>query len=73
MIAVCEIFLSVAVHSSTSSLHLVLFCNSANKDFALEVHGLMVSSTVSEAMQKLCTHIHVFKSWTAVGGKANQY
>ncbi|MEW5311330.1 MAG: hypothetical protein WDW38_003056 [Sanguina aurantia] len=46
---------------------------SANKEFALEVHGLMVSSNVSKAMNKLCTHIHVFKSWTSVGGKENQY
>ncbi len=24
---------------------------------------------VPDVMKQLCTHIHVFKSWTAVGGK----
>ena len=39
----------------------------------LEVHGLLVSPQVSSAMKELCTHLHVFKSWTAVGGKEGMY
>jgi hypothetical protein len=27
----------------------------------------------SEPMKKLCTHLHIFKSWTAVGGKDYMY
>ncbi len=34
----------------------------------LEVHGLLVASHVTEAMRKLCTDVHVFKSWSAVPG-----
>jgi hypothetical protein len=45
----------------------------AHEDLGLEVHGLLVSSQVSESMQKLCTHLHVFKSWSAVGAEAWQY
>jgi uncharacterized protein with von Willebrand factor type A (vWA) domain len=44
----------------------------ANEDLGLEVHGLLVSSEISEPMKKLCTHLHVFKSWTAAGA-ANSY
>jgi uncharacterized protein with von Willebrand factor type A (vWA) domain len=39
----------------------------------LEVHGLMVSSNSSPAMERLCTHLHTFKSWTAVGGQDYMY
>lgn len=28
---------------------------------------------VSDAMKKLCTDVHVFKSWTAVGGDEYLY
>jgi uncharacterized protein with von Willebrand factor type A (vWA) domain len=45
----------------------------AQDDLGLEVHGLLVSSRANETMQKLCTHLHVFKSWTAVGAEAWQY
>lgn len=45
----------------------------ANEDLGLEVHGLLVSSQVSESMQKLCTHLHVFKSWSKVGAESWQY
>jgi uncharacterized protein with von Willebrand factor type A (vWA) domain len=45
----------------------------AHEDMGLEVHGLIVSSQVSESMQKLCTHLHVFKSWTVVGGESWMY
>lgn len=44
----------------------------AHADMGLEVHGLLVASTVSEAMRKLCTDVHVFRSWTAVPG-GNDY
>jgi hypothetical protein len=45
----------------------------AREDLGLEVHGLLVSSQVSESMKALCTHLHVFKSWNAVGAEAWQY
>lgn len=35
----------------------------------LKVHGLLVASQVTEPMKKLCTKLHTFKSWSAVGGK----
>ncbi|GLI68508.1 hypothetical protein VaNZ11_012952 [Volvox africanus] len=44
----------------------------AHTEMGLEVHGLLVSSHVTEAMRKLCTDVHVFKSWTAVPG-GNDY
>ena len=47
--------------------------SAAQEDMGLEVHGLLVSSRASEAMQRLCTHLHMFKSWTAVGAEAWQY
>jgi uncharacterized protein with von Willebrand factor type A (vWA) domain len=45
----------------------------AHEEMGLEVHGLLVSSQVSESMQKLCTHLHVFKSWSKVGAESWQY
>jgi len=45
----------------------------AQEEMGLEVHGLLVSSRANETMQKLCTHLHVFKSWTAVGAESWQY
>jgi len=39
----------------------------------LEVHGLLVSSNTSDQMKALCTHLHTFRSWTAVGGNDYMY
>ncbi|KAI8470513.1 MAG: hypothetical protein J3K34DRAFT_454053 [Monoraphidium minutum] len=47
--------------------------SAAHEDMGLEVHGLLVSSRASDAMAALCTHLHLFKSWTAVGAEAWQY
>lgn len=33
----------------------------------LEVHGLLVGRDVTPAMDALCSHVHLFKSWSAVG------
>ncbi|KAG1654685.1 hypothetical protein FOA52_008546 [Chlamydomonas sp. UWO 241] len=44
-----------------------------NERLGLEVHGLLVASHVTEPMRQLCTDVHVFKSWTAVGGNDWQY
>ncbi|EFJ49849.1 hypothetical protein VOLCADRAFT_120690 [Volvox carteri f. nagariensis] len=44
----------------------------AHMELGLEVHGLLVANRVTEAMRKLCTDVHVFKSWTAVPG-GNDY
>lgn len=45
----------------------------AHDELGLEVHGLLVSSQVSDSMQQLCTHLHVFKSWSAVGAESWMY
>ncbi|WIA19969.1 hypothetical protein OEZ85_005847 [Tetradesmus obliquus] len=45
----------------------------AHDELGLEVHGLLVSSQVSDSMEKLCTHLHVFKSWSAVGAESWMY
>jgi hypothetical protein len=45
----------------------------ANEELGLEVHGLLVANEVSEPMKSLCTHLHVFKSWTAAGGQSYMY
>ena len=43
-------------------------------ELGLEVHGLMVGQQDStQAMEEICTHLHVFKSWSAVGGRRNYY
>ena len=43
----------------------------AHGDLGLEVHGLLVGrdDEGGRAMQDLCTHLHHFKSWTAIGGR----
>jgi len=38
----------------------------AVNDLGLEVHGVIVGNDTTQVMRDLCTHIHVFKSWTAV-------
>ena len=40
----------------------------AREGLGLEVHGLLVGRNVTAPMQELCTHLHVFKSWSAVEG-----
>lgn len=44
--------------------------NGFTKTLGLEVHGLLVGSDVTLPMKDLCTHVHVFKSWSSVGGQA---
>lgn len=38
----------------------------AIEDLGLEVHGVIVGNDTTQVMKDLCTHLHVFKSWTAV-------
>ena len=46
----------------------------ATEEKGLEVHGLMVGQQDSTpAMEQFCTHLHVFKSWSAVGGKRSYW
>lgn len=46
----------------------------AVEEKGLEVHGLMVGQQDSTpAMEQFCTHLHVFKSWSAVGGKRSYW
>eukprot|EP00884_Botryococcus_braunii_P021264 jgi/Botrbrau1/7821/Bobra.9_2s0002.1 len=43
--------------------------DTARAALGLEVHGLLVGREDSpEVMERLCSHLHVFKSWNAVGG-----
>ncbi|KAI7839236.1 hypothetical protein COHA_006934 [Chlorella ohadii] len=42
----------------------------AHEELGLEVHGLLVGERVTPPMQALCTHLHIFKSWSVVGGRA---
>ena len=35
-----------------------------------QVHGLLVGDRVTPPMEALCTHLHVFKSWSVVGGRS---
>ncbi len=47
---------------------------SAKADLGLEVHGLLVGrSDSSPAMDRICTHTHVFQSWNAVGSSRYDY
>jgi hypothetical protein len=32
----------------------------------LEVHGVIVGNEKTHVMKELCTHLHVFKSWSSV-------
>jgi hypothetical protein len=50
-------------------LHGVVQVTRFHEDLGLEVHGLLVGTQVTPAMESLCTHIHMFKSWSAVGGR----
>ena len=46
----------------------------ARKELGLEVHGLLVGrSDTSPAMDQVCDHINVFKSWNAVGASRYDY
>jgi uncharacterized protein with von Willebrand factor type A (vWA) domain len=51
------------------SEHVLTQVQACHKDMGLEVHGLLVGTQVTDAMKALCTHIHLFKSWSAVGGR----
>lgn len=45
----------------------------AEAGLGLEVHGLLVGRQVTDPMRQLCTHLHVFKSWSTVGGEGGAY
>lgn len=38
----------------------------AQQSLGLEVHGLLVGRNVTPAMEALCSHLHVFRSWSVV-------
>ena len=42
----------------------------ARGTLGLEVHGLLVGRAVTPPMEALCSHLHLFKSWSVVGGGA---
>lgn len=44
-----------------------------NEDLGLEVHGLLVGSDITPPMRDLCTQLHLFKSWNAVGVNSSGY
>lgn len=37
--------------------------DSIQKDFGLQVHGLLVGKMDSAPMERICSHLHVFQSW----------
>lgn len=41
----------------------------AQENLGLQIHGLLVGSRITDPMKELCTELHLFKSWTAVGGR----
>ena len=44
--------------------------NLAKEELGLKVHGLLVGEAGNaEVVETICTHVHTFKSWSAVGGK----
>lgn len=47
----------------------------AHEEMGLEVHGLLLGRDDggSAAMQDICTHLHQFQSWSAVGGRGVYY
>jgi uncharacterized protein with von Willebrand factor type A (vWA) domain len=46
----------------------------AKQEDGLEVHGLLVGrSDTTPAMQAICSHLHVFQSWSAVGASRSDY
>ncbi len=48
--------------------------DAAKAVLGLEVHGLLVGRDDSpEVMRRLCSQLHVFKSWNAVGGSRFAY
>ena len=49
---------------------LIANLNEAKEEMGLKVHGLLVGDAGNaEVVESICTHVHAFKSWTAVGGK----
>lgn len=46
----------------------------AKDSLGLEVHGLLVGRSVTPPMEALCSHLHVFKSWSVVapGGSGGE-
>ena len=50
--------------------NLISSLNEAKEEMGLKVHGLLVGDAGDEAvMNAICTNVHKFKSWSAVGGK----
>lgn len=43
--------------------------DSAKAELGLKVHGLVVGPRITGPMKELCSHLHLFKSWSAVGGR----
>jgi uncharacterized protein with von Willebrand factor type A (vWA) domain len=42
-----------------------------HEDLGLEVHGLLVGNDITPPMEDLCTHLHLFQSWSTVGGRGS--
>ena len=49
---------------------LISSLNDAKEELGLKVHGLLVGDAGNEeVIESICTHVHTFKSWSAVGGR----
>lgn len=45
--------------------------SAAREELDLQVHGLLVGQPhATAAMNELCTHLHIFKSWDAAGARS---
>ena len=41
----------------------------AKESMGLEVHGLLVGRSVSEALAEFAIHVHIFKAWDNIVGR----
>ena len=57
----------------TPGTHLLEQIETMHEELGLEVHGLLVGSHTTPAMKQLCTHLHQFKSWSAVDSRAGYH
>ena len=46
--------------------HILQRLAAARESLGLQVHGLLVGRNVTPPMEALCTHLHIFKSWSTV-------
>jgi len=49
---------------------LIANLNEAKEEMGLKVHGLLVGEAGNaDVVESICSHVHAFQSWSAVGGR----